>query len=47
MKQLKNEIIKEQKKVASSKDEAVKYLISIGVLTQGGNIKRNLKGLQH
>jgi hypothetical protein len=46
LKQIRTNILKEQKKVASSKSEATKYLIQLGVLTKSGNVKKAFKALQ-
>jgi hypothetical protein len=35
-----DKILKEQKKVATSKVAAAKYLIKLGVLTKHGNVKK-------
>ena len=43
MKDLMKELQKKQQEVRKSKDAAKEYLIQIGVLTAGGNLKKAFK----
>lgn len=43
MKQLKKDIIKQQKKVANSSKAAKEYLIELGVFNSSGNLKKEFK----
>ena len=43
IKEIKKKILKRQKEVKNSKDDATKYLIELGVLTKNGNLKKAFK----
>ena len=43
LKQLKKDIIKQQKRVSTSTKAAKEYLIELGVFTSNGNLKKQFK----
>jgi hypothetical protein len=46
LKQLKKDILKDQKRVGASKAEAVKYLVELGILNKNGQVKKRFKSIQ-